>query len=176
MPTALRSSSARSFACRFETSRCSWTASTSCFPIVWTGFSDVIGSWKIIAMSLPRMSRRRLFGAVIRSSPLKSASPLVIALFFAFRPMIVRHVTLLPEPDSPTMPSVLPFSTSKLTPSTALTMPSSVRKCVRRSFTSRRATSSHLGESDSRVYHGVEEVDDEVENDDRDRGEHDHAL
>jgi hypothetical protein len=40
--------------------------------------------------------------------------------------MIVRQVTLLPEPDSPTMPSVLPFSTLKLTPSTALTMPSSV--------------------------------------------------
>ena len=28
--------------------------------------------------------------------------------------MIVRQVTLLPQPDSPTMPSVLPFSTEKL--------------------------------------------------------------
>ena len=40
--------------------------------------------------------------------------------------MIVRHVTLLPEPDSPTMLSVFPFSIEKLTPSMALTMPSSV--------------------------------------------------
>jgi len=40
--------------------------------------------------------------------------------------MIVRQVTLLPEPDSPTIPSVWPFSTLKLTPSTALTIPSSV--------------------------------------------------
>ena len=32
-------------------------ASISCLPIVCTGFSDVIGSWKIIAISLPRMSR-----------------------------------------------------------------------------------------------------------------------
>ena len=30
-----------------------------------------------------------------------------------FRPMIVRQVTLLPQPDSPTMPSVLPFSTDE---------------------------------------------------------------
>jgi hypothetical protein len=52
--------------------------------------------------------------------------------------MIVRHVTLLPQPDSPTIPSVFPFSTAKLTPSTALTMPSSVRKYVFSSLTSRR--------------------------------------
>ena len=46
-----------------------------------------------------------------------------------FRPMIVRHVTLLPQPDSPTIPSVLPFSTEKPTPLTALTMPSSGGSC-----------------------------------------------
>ena len=62
-----------------------------------TGFSDVIGSWKIIAMSLPRMSRSRRDGIVSRSSPLKSASPLVIVFRLAFRPMIVRQVTLLPR-------------------------------------------------------------------------------
>ena len=100
----------------------------SCRPIVCTGFSEVIGSWKIIAMSLPRMSRNRPCFIFSRSSPLNRASPLVIAEAFGFRPMIVRHVTLFPEPDSPTMPSVLPFSTLKVTPSTALTMPSSVRK------------------------------------------------
>ena len=37
-------------------------ASTSWLPIVCTGFSDVIGSWKIIAMSLPRISRSRSAG------------------------------------------------------------------------------------------------------------------
>ena len=77
---------------------------------------------------------------VSRSSPFHSASPLVIVLRFALRPMIVRQVTLLPEPDSPTMPSVWPFSTENVTPSTALTTPSSVRKDVLRSLTSRRAT------------------------------------
>ena len=93
-----------------------------------TGFNEVIGSWKIIAISLPRISRSRRVPAVSRFSPLNSASPLVIVFFAALRPMIVRHVTLLPEPDSPTIPSVFPFSTLKLTPSTALTMPSSVWK------------------------------------------------
>ena len=72
------------------------------------------------------------------SSPLKSTSPLEIVLIFGLRPMIVRQVTLLPQPDSPTIPRVWPFSTEKLTPSTALTMPSSVRKCVLRSRTSSR--------------------------------------
>ena len=45
--------------------------------------------------------------------PSKSASPVEIVLRFGLRPMIVRHVTLLPQPDSPTIPSVLPFSTEK---------------------------------------------------------------
>jgi len=57
-----------------------------------------------------------------------------------FRPMIVRQVTLLPEPDSPTIPSVWPFSIENDTPSTAPTTPSSVWKDVRRSFTSSSAT------------------------------------
>ena len=90
-------------------------------------------------MSLPRISRSCFDDMPIKFTPLKSASPLVIVFFLAFSPMIVRQVTLLPEPDSPTMPSVLPFSTWKLTPSTALTTPSSVRKWVLRSRTSRSA-------------------------------------
>jgi len=55
-------------------------------------------------------------------------------------PRMVRQVTLLPQPDSPTIASVLPFSTENETPSTAPTMPSSVRNCVFRSRTSRSAT------------------------------------
>ena len=37
--------------------------------------------------------------------------------------MTERDSTVLPEPDSPTMPSVLPRSRLKVTPSTALTIP-----------------------------------------------------
>src|ERR687884_1954588 len=176
IPTAFSSSSARARACFFVTSRWSWIASTSCAPIRCTGFSDVIGSWKIIAMSFPRMSRRRLALIVSRFSPLKIASPLEIVFRFGLSPMIVRQVRLLPEPDSPTMPSVSPFSIEKLTPSTALTIPSSVRKWVLRSRTSRRAIRSSLRKPDPWVDPGVEEVDEEVEDDDRERREHDHPL
>src|SRR5256714_2806509 len=177
MPTAFRSSSARARACFFVTSRWSWIASTSWWPIRCTGFSDVIGSWKIIAMSFPRMSRRRLELSVSRFSPLKRASPLERLFRFAFKPMIVRQVTLLPEPDSPTMPSVWPFSTEKLTPSTAFTIPSSVRKWVLRSLTSSRAISGPpSGEPDPRIDPGVDEIDEEVEDDDRERREHDQPF
>src|SRR5262245_11105602 len=40
-------------------------------------------------------------------------------------------VTLLPQPDSPTTPSVSPASMARSTPSTACTMPSYVAKWVR---------------------------------------------
>ncbi len=58
--------------------------------------------------------------------------------------MIESAVTDLPQPDSPTIPSVRPFSTWKETPSTAWTTPSRVKKCVLRSLTSRSATGLRL--------------------------------
>ena len=83
----------------------------------------------------------------------------------------MRHVTLLPEPDSPTIPSVSPGSIANETPSTAWTKPSSVRKRVRRFSTSSRAVS----EPDPRIEDRVETVDDQVEQDDHDGREHDDA-
>ena len=59
----------------------------------------------VVAADLAQ-TRRRI--ACSRSSPRKSARPSLVADFLGFSPMIVRQVTLLPEPDSPTMPSVLP--------------------------------------------------------------------
>ena len=54
------------------------------------------------------------------------------------RPMIARLVTLLPEPDSPTMPRVWPRSSGEGQPVDRLrTTPSSVGKCTCRSRTSR---------------------------------------
>ncbi len=52
--------------------------------------------------------------------------------------MSERFATDLPEPDSPTIPSVSPRLSSKPMPSTAFTTPSSVSKYVRRSLTSSR--------------------------------------
>jgi hypothetical protein len=54
--------------------------------------------------------------------------------------MMERAVTLLPLPDSPTIPIVSPGSSENETPSTALTTPSWVLKYVLRLFTSSIAT------------------------------------
>ena len=56
--------------------------------------------------------------------------PVRTTLCFGSRPMIERDSTDLPEPDSPTMPSVSPGSIESDTPSTAWTMPSSVPNCT----------------------------------------------
>ena len=52
----------------------------------------------------------------------------MIACLESIRPMTVRKETLLPDPDSPTTPSVSPGSSENETPSTAFTNPSSVGK------------------------------------------------
>ena len=54
------------------TSRCARTASSSCHPIDLTGLSDVIGSWKIIAISSPRNRLSFALLAPISSVPSKS--------------------------------------------------------------------------------------------------------
>ena len=58
--------------------------------------------------------------------------------------MIAWAVTLFPEPDSPTIASVLPRSTESETPSTAWTRPSSVGNATGRSFTERNGRSEEL--------------------------------
>ena len=70
----------------------------------------VSGSWKIIAMSLPTIAaprRRRERG---RSRPSNASRRADTRPGKSTRPMIASAVTLLPEPDSPTRPSVSPAS------------------------------------------------------------------
>ncbi|CAM3527945.1 hypothetical protein STSO111631_22415 [Stackebrandtia soli] len=52
--------------------------------------------------------------------------------------MMACAVTLLPEPDSPTIARVCPSDSSKLTPLTALATPSRVWNSTWRSSTSNR--------------------------------------
>src|ERR671928_8012 len=54
---------------------CSSSASEIWRLIVRTGFSEVIGSWKIIAMSLPRMRRMPSSFSLSRSCPSNRTSP-----------------------------------------------------------------------------------------------------
>src|SRR3954468_20802941 len=104
-------------------------------------------------MRLPRTARIWCSGSVRRFRPSNSTSPPAIRPGGeGMRRMIDRFVTDFPEPDSPTIPSVSPRATSKLTPSTARTVLSSSEKYVRSSFTDRRGAAAirtsalpHLG-------------------------------
>ena len=144
-------------------------------PILCTGFSDVIGSWKIIAMSLPRTSRRRdarrlqqILAAEERRAPRSSRSVL------GFSPMIVRQVTLLPEPDSPTMPSVLP-SLDRERDAVDRLHDAVVRLEVGPEVVDLEESASSV-EADARIDEGVGNVDHDVEDDDAERREDDDAL
>src|SRR5574341_1295510 len=120
---------------------CLWRSRTSatCSPTGNAGLSEVIGSWKIIESLSPRRSRSRRGAAFSRSSPSKTISPPATRPGgCGTRPMIESAVTLLPQPDSPTMPSVRPRSRLRSTPSTARTSPRSEAKCVRSPRTSSR--------------------------------------
>src|SRR5437773_2900379 len=87
-------------------------------PTVIRGFSDAYGSWKIICI------RRRILRicsppSFVSSVPSNFTSP-AVGLYSC---RIARPVVDLPQPDSPTRPSVSPRSTKKSIPSTARTAP-----------------------------------------------------
>ena len=71
------------------------------------GLSEVIGSWKIIASRTPRIRFSSRAGRFRSSWPRKRALP-VQRPFLASRPMIERKAWVLPEPDSPTTPTLSP--------------------------------------------------------------------
>ena len=95
-------------------------ASTIWLPTVCTGLKEDIGSWKMRAISAPRIARiSGPFGGSFARSTAWSAvlpagrrrnriSPPTIRPGRSTIPSIDRAVTLLPQPLSPTMPSVPP--------------------------------------------------------------------
>ena len=97
-------------------------------PMVYSGLSAVIGSWKIIAMSEPRSLRIAGSLLVSRSSPSRRIEPLSSASRKSRR--MDNAVTLLPEPDSPTSATRSPASIVRLTPSTAMVSPKRTRRSV----------------------------------------------
>ena len=113
-------------------------------PTVNTGLSDVIGSWKIIAISAPRIARIVAPSAVARSMRVpsgraKSSLPEVIRPPpCSTRRISDSAVTDLPDPDSPTIATVSPRPTSNDTSRTAFT----VRSVVTNSTESRSTTSA----------------------------------
>ncbi len=138
MRTRRSISIACSRACCFVTGRWRRMPSTIWSPTVKAGLSEVIGSWKIIEIWLPRRSLSSAGFSFRRSTPSKRISPPAMRPGgCGIRPMMESAVMLLPQPNSPTMPRVRPGATEKLTPSTARSSPPSTPKYVRRSFTSK---------------------------------------
>src|SRR3954451_2700724 len=174
MPTSSSSVVARSRAAVLDTGSCARICSAMCQPTLYTGVREVIGSWKIIAMSLPRRDRRSLSRIATRSWPRKRASPSTTQFGsrMSFRMLIIE--TLLPDPDSPTIARSSPACRVNDSPSTACTVPWRERNETRRPSTSSRGSGiSHPGLED-----GVEQVDDGVGQDDEERrvedATHDH--
>ena len=139
MPTRASRSAAICQASLLPLSWCSMIASAICLPTFMTGLRLVMGSWKIMAMSLPRTWRISASLMVRRSlSPSISDPSTTLPGGSGMRRMSDMAATVLPEPDSPTMPMVSPRSSVKLTPFTAFTTPACVKKCVERSLIVRR--------------------------------------
>ena len=116
--------------------RCSRIASVSWAPTVITGLSDVIGSWKIIAISPPRMLRIILSDLRVNSDRPRRISPEVTRSdALGKSPMMASEVTDLPEPDSPARHSVSPAARSKDTRSRMRFRPVGVRASTESSLT-----------------------------------------
>src|SRR5215831_4716884 len=119
--------------------RCTLSGSAICRPTLSAGLSDDMGSWKIMAILLPRTARMPASSSLKRLRPSNTTSPLSMRPGGdGMRRMIDSAVTLLPEPDSPTSATVSPASMSKETLSTAVTLPRSLAKRVVRLRTCRR--------------------------------------
>ena len=112
-----------------------------CLPMLCTGLSAVIGSWKMTPMWRPRMPCMSVSFAWTRSRPLNRICPSrIFPMGWGSRRTMDMAVTLLPQPDSPTMPTQVPLGTVKLTPSTAFSRPDSVSNPVTRFLISNRGS------------------------------------
>jgi hypothetical protein len=100
--------------------RCFLRLSVIWRPTFIVGSSEVIGSWKTIAILDPRIFCICCSESLRMSCPSKRASPPLIMVFASGRRRIrLFAVTVLPDPDSPTMARVSPRLRSKETPRTA---------------------------------------------------------
>ena len=81
------------------------------------GFSDEIGSWKIICTCVRSVRRSPRLSAVSSVSPKRIRPEVAFSTWTMARPVVD-----LPQPDSPTRPSVSPWRMVKVMPATAWTV------------------------------------------------------
>ena len=105
----------RSRTSRRDRSVCTRSISPICVPMRCSGLSEVIGSWKIMRDLL---APHRAHAGLVEPQQVTTlvehlADRAGSARRTRLRPMIDRAVTVLPQPDSPTMPSTSPGATAK---------------------------------------------------------------
>ena len=121
MRTAFSRPTARLHAVARGTPSCTRIGSAIWSPTVNSGFSDAIGSCRIMAMRLPRTCRISASDFRTRSSPSNIIWPATMRAAGGSTRRMVSASVLLPEPDSPTMPNVSPALIVSVTSSTART-------------------------------------------------------
>ena len=98
--------------------------SAICLPTGCTGFKAFMAPWKMIEMSFQRTLLMPYSVRLARFLPSNRISPETMRPFSGSSLRMARAAVVLPQPDSPARPRLLPSATMKLTPSTALTSPS----------------------------------------------------
>ena len=114
--TARSSSTARASASAFDRRSTSRRVSVRWSPMVRIGLMPARGSWKTMPALVRRSARSSPTGAPSTSWPSSRTEPAVDAPR-GCSPITERAVRDLPEPDSPTRPTVSPSATESDTPS-----------------------------------------------------------
>src|SRR4051812_42475209 len=146
-----------------------WTSIISSIwrPTVISGFSAVIGSWKIMAMRPPRTCRIRAALAASRSSPSKRIRPRTARTCGSGRSrMIARAATDFPDPDSPTRHRISPRPSVRENSETASGRSAQGGKATARSSILRSAgaaSGTGSGRPQPRIEGVVEPLADEVD-------------
>src|SRR5215469_15979713 len=126
MPTIRSTSADRSAICSFELTPCARMASLNCAPIDFTGLSAFIALCMTTDRSFQRTAASCLSVSPTMLRPLKITPPPTMAAGGTRSWAMANSRVDLPQPDSPTMPMNSPWSRSKLTSSTARTVPRSM--------------------------------------------------
>src|SRR5215471_15189607 len=136
MPTIRSTSADRSAICVLETTPCARMASANWAPIDLTGLSAFIALCMTTDRSFHRIAVISLSVSPTMLRPLKTTLPPMISAGGTSSWAMANSRVDLPQPDSPTMPRNSPRERSKLTSSTARTVPRSRRYSTDRSRTS----------------------------------------
>src|SRR5579863_4010418 len=125
-----------------------------------------------MAMRSPRSVRHSASSSVASARPSNRSAP-VVAAPSGNRPINARAVIVLPEPDSPTMPSVPPSSRPKEALRTMRRDPSGVGKSMFRPSTSRSTSAPRAKARIEQIAQAVtKQVEPEHREHDGDAGEH----